>query len=152
MPRIIAHVFARTVFDICRNGSVAQPVTLTNTGSSALAITSITISGANLHLFSQTNTCGTSVAVGSTCTISVVFKPMPQKAVNAFLDELQLFGIGPSWGGFESLAIPFDCAPVRTATQWAPGGPTVRFHIGLEAVDDLLADLERGFAAMAAAV
>lgn len=55
--------------------SVAQPVTLTNTGSSALAITSITISGANLHLFSQTNTCGTSVAVGSTCTISVVFKP-----------------------------------------------------------------------------
>ena len=77
---------------------------------------------------------------------------MPQKAVNAFLDELQLFGIGPSWGGFESLAIPFDCTPVRTATPWAPGGPTVRFHIGLEAVDDLLADLERGFAAMAAAV
>jgi hypothetical protein len=55
--------------------SVAQPVTLTNTGSTALAITSITISGANLRLFSQTNTCGTSVAVGSTCTISVVFKP-----------------------------------------------------------------------------
>jgi cystathionine beta-lyase len=89
---------------------------------------------------------------GASGLFSVVFKPMPQQAVNAFLDTLQLFGIGPSWGGFESLAIPFDCTPVRTATHWAPGGPTVRFHIGLEAVDDLIADLERGFAAMAAAV
>jgi cysteine-S-conjugate beta-lyase len=76
---------------------------------------------------------------------------MPQKAVHAFLDTLELFGIGPSWGGFESLAIPFDVTAVRTATRWAPGGPTVRFHIGLEAVEDLIADLERGFAAMAAA-
>ena len=67
------------------------------------------------------------------------------------LNELTLFGIGASWGGFESLAIPFDCAPVRTATRWAPGGPTVRFHIGLEDVSDLIADLERGFAAFAAA-
>jgi cystathionine beta-lyase len=49
------------------------------------------------------------------------------------------------------LIIPFDCKAVRTATQWAPGGPTVRLHIGLEAVDDLTADLERGFAAMAKA-
>jgi len=55
--------------------SVAQPVTLTNTGTEALPITSITISGTNLHLFSQTNTCGASVAVGSNCTISVVFTP-----------------------------------------------------------------------------
>ena len=45
---------------------------------------------------------------------------------------------------------PFNCAPARTATQWEPGGPTVRFHIGLEAVEDLIADLERGFAALAA--
>ena len=71
--------------------------------------------------------------------------------VNAFLDELSLFGIGASWGGFESLAIPFDCAPIRTATKWAPGGPTVRIHIGLEDIDDLIGDLERGFAAFAAA-
>ena len=56
--------------------SGAQPVTVTNTGSQALTITSITISGTNLHLFSQTNTCGTSVAVGSNCTISVVFEPI----------------------------------------------------------------------------
>ncbi len=81
----------------------------------------------------------------------MVLKPVPQKAVFAFLDTLELFGIGASWGGYESLAIPFDCTPFRTATRWQPGGPTVRFHIGLEAVEDLIADLERGFAALAAA-
>jgi cystathionine beta-lyase len=74
-----------------------------------------------------------------------------QKAMYAFLDTLELFGIGASWGGYESLAIPFDCTSVRTAMRWQPGGPTVRFHIGLEAVEDLLADLDRGFAALAAA-
>jgi cysteine-S-conjugate beta-lyase len=89
---------------------------------------------------------------GASGLFSMVLKPVPQKAVYAFLDELELFGIGASWGGYESLAIPFDCSPVRTATKWAPGGPTVRFHIGLEAVEDLCADLERGFAAMAAAL
>jgi len=88
---------------------------------------------------------------GASGLFSVVFKPVAQKAVNVFLDELALFGIGPSWGGFESLAIPFDCTAIRTATNWAPGGPTVRIHIGLESVDDLIGDLERGFAALAAA-
>jgi cystathionine beta-lyase len=88
---------------------------------------------------------------GASGLFSIVFKPVAQTAVNAFLNELTLFGIGASWGGFESLAIPFDCAPIRTATKWAPGGPTVRIHIGLEEVDDLVGDLERGFAAFAAA-
>jgi cystathionine beta-lyase len=88
---------------------------------------------------------------GASGLFSVILKPVAQSAVNAFLDELDLFGIGASWGGFESLAIPFDCTPIRTATKWAPGGPTVRFHIGLEDVDDLIGDLERGFAALAAA-
>ena len=68
---------------------------------------------------------------GASGLFSIVFKPVAQTAVNAFLNELTLFGIGASWGGFESLAIPFDCAPIRTATKWAPGGPTVRIHIGL---------------------
>ena len=86
---------------------------------------------------------------GASGLFSMVFKPVPQKAVYAFLDTLGLFGIGASWGGYESLAIPFDCTNIRTATRWAPGGPTVRFHIGLEAVEDLIADLERGFAALA---
>jgi cystathionine beta-lyase len=88
---------------------------------------------------------------GASGLFSVILKPAAQSAVNAFLDELDLFGIGASWGGFESLAIPFDCTAIRTATRWAPGGPTVRFHIGLEDVDDLIGDLERGFAALAAA-
>jgi cysteine-S-conjugate beta-lyase len=88
---------------------------------------------------------------GAPGLFNIVLKPMPQKAVYAFLDALTLFGIGPSWGGYESLAIPFDCVPARTATHWAPGGPTARFHVGLEAVADLTADLERGFAALAAA-
>ena len=86
---------------------------------------------------------------GASGLFSMVLKPVPQEAVYAFLDTLELFGIGASWGGYESLAIPFDCTSLRTATRWAPGGPTVRFHIGLEAVEDLIADLERGFAALA---
>jgi cystathionine beta-lyase len=88
---------------------------------------------------------------GACGLFSIVLEPMPQAAVHAFLDALTLFGIGASWGGFESLAIPFDCTALRSATLWAPGGPTVRFHVGLEDVDDLIADLEGGFAALAAA-
>jgi cystathionine beta-lyase len=87
---------------------------------------------------------------GASGLFSFVLKPVPEVAVNAFLNELALFGIGASWGGFESLAIPFDCTSFRTATRWAPGGPTVRIHIGLEDMSDLIADLERGFAALAA--
>ncbi len=88
---------------------------------------------------------------GASGLFSMVLKPVPKKAHHAFVDTLELFGIGASWGGYESLAIPFDCTPLRTATRWQPGGPTVRFHIGLEAVEDLIADLERGFAALTAA-
>ena len=88
---------------------------------------------------------------GACGLFAIVFKPAPPAAVHAFLDALTLFGIGASWGGFESLAIPFDCTTFRTVTPWAPGGPTVRLHIGLEDVDDLIEDLERGFAALAAA-
>src|SRR5262249_53043491 len=88
---------------------------------------------------------------GALGLFSVVLKPVPQAAVLAFLNALTLFGMGASWGGFESLAIPFDCGKIRTATTWAPGGPTIRFHIGLEDVDDLIADLDRGFAKFAAA-
>ena len=85
---------------------------------------------------------------GASSLFSVIFKPMPDKAAHAFINALTLYGIGASWGGFESLAIPFDCTPFRTATPWNPGGPATRFHIGLEDVGDLTADLEKGFAAM----
>ncbi|MGH6767736.1 MAG: cystathionine beta-lyase [Xanthobacteraceae bacterium] len=87
---------------------------------------------------------------GSCGLFSIVLRPTPEPAVHAFIDALTLFGIGASWGGYESLVIPFDCTELRSATRWAPGGPTIRFHIGLEDVDDLIGNLERGFAAMAA--
>ena len=83
---------------------------------------------------------------GSSGLFSIVLKPASEAAVAAFLDGLELFGLGYSWGGYESLALPFDCTAVRTATHFAPGGPTVRFSVGLEDIEDLKADLERGFA------
>lgn len=89
--------------------------------------------------------------LGASGLFSVILKPMSEKAVHAFLDSLRLFGMGFSWGGYESLVILFDCTPYRTATRWAPGGPALRFHVGLEDVGDLIADIERGFAAMKAA-
>ena len=88
---------------------------------------------------------------GSSGLFSVVLEPTGEAAVRALLNALELFGMGFSWGGYESLVIVFDCAGYRTATRWAPGGPALRFHIGLEDPNDLIADLERGFAAMAKA-
>jgi cystathionine beta-lyase len=88
---------------------------------------------------------------GASGLFSIVLKPAPQQAVDALLDTVRLFGMGFSWGGFESLVIPFDCDGYRTATKWAPGGPSLRLHVGLEDVGDLKADLERGFAAFNAA-
>jgi len=66
------------------------------------------------------------------------------------IDGLRLFGIGYSWGGFESLAIPVHCTAVRTATRWPADRLAVRLSIGLEHPNDLIADLERGLAAMRA--
>jgi cystathionine beta-lyase len=88
---------------------------------------------------------------GASGLFSLVLKPAPQKSVDALLDTVRLFGMGYSWGGFESLVIPFDCTSYRTASKWAPGGPALRLHIGLENVEDLKADLARGFEAFNAA-
>jgi cystathionine beta-lyase len=88
---------------------------------------------------------------GSSGLFSVVLKPVSAEAVAALLDGLELFGLGYSWGGYESLVIPFDCSRYRTATRWAPGGPTLRFSVGLEDIDDLKDDLARGFERMKAA-
>ena len=70
----------------------------------------------------------------------------------AFVDSLRLFGIGYSWGGFESLALPVDPARYRTARPWQAEGPLVRLHIGLEAAEDLIADLDQGLAHWRAAM
>ncbi|WBO24536.1 cystathionine beta-lyase [Sphingomonas abietis] len=64
----------------------------------------------------------------------------------ALIDGLGHFGIGYSWGGFESLALPVEPSSLRTVTNWQAAGPLVRLHIGLEHPDDLIADLERGLA------
>ena len=61
------------------------------------------------------------------------------------IDSLRLFGIGYSWGGFESLVVPAD--PHRTASRWQAEGPLVRLQIGLEDAEDLIADLDQGLAA-----
>lgn len=83
---------------------------------------------------------------GASGLFSIVLKPTPAPAVAAFLDGLKLFGMGYSWGGYESLVVPFDPKPYRTATKWSAVGPALRFHIGLESPDDLEADLDSGFA------
>jgi cystathionine beta-lyase len=82
---------------------------------------------------------------GAAALFSFVLEPVEEKAVAAFIDSLELFGIGSSWGGFESLVVLADIARHRSATRWIPGGPTLRLHIGLEDPDDLIADLEKGF-------
>ena len=87
---------------------------------------------------------------GSSGVFSIILKPVEKARVDAFIDGLEMFGIGYSWGGYESLALPFDCAPYRTATRWAPEGPAVRFSIGLEDVADLKNDLAAGLARLRA--
>ena len=89
--------------------------------------------------------------LGSTGLFSVILKPAPESAVAAILDGLKLFGMGFSWGGYESLIIPFDPTSYRTATRWQAEGPALRLHIGLEDIEDLKADLDAGFQRLNAA-
>ncbi len=89
--------------------------------------------------------------LGASGLFGVILQPTSKKALAAMLDNLELFGMGFSWGGYESLVIPFDPTSYRTATRWQAEGPALRFHIGLEDVEDLKADLEAGFARRAAA-
>ena len=85
---------------------------------------------------------------GSSGLFGFVLKPTSTKQVNAFLDALELFGLGFSYGGFESLAIYCDPQLKRTATRPALGGPLIRLSIGLEDPGDLVADLEQAFPAL----
>lgn len=79
---------------------------------------------------------------GAASLFGVVLKPCSQDAVNALVDNMDLFTIGASWGGFESLVLPSH--PVPTRSVRAPRGPMVRLHIGLEDPEDLIADLAAG--------
>lgn len=85
---------------------------------------------------------------GASGLFSVILKPASDKAVAAMLNDLTLFGMGYSWGGYESLVVPFK--PHRTACDWTSKSPALRFHVGLEGRDDLIADLTDGFARMKA--
>ncbi len=82
---------------------------------------------------------------GASGLFTIVLNPADEKALAAFLDGLKLFGMGYSWGGYESLIIPFDPKAYRTATHWAADGPALRLHIGLEDINDLKADLDSAF-------
>jgi cysteine-S-conjugate beta-lyase len=86
---------------------------------------------------------------GSTGLFSVILKPCSDAALTAMIDGLNLFGLGFGWGGFESLCTPFK--PKRVASKWQASGPCLRFHIGLEHTDDLIADLRDGFGRMSKA-
>jgi cysteine-S-conjugate beta-lyase len=80
---------------------------------------------------------------GSSGLFGIVLKQMPTKQVHVFLDALQLFGLGFSYGGFESLAIHCDPQLKRTVAKPAYGGPLIRLSVGLEEPEDLIADLEQ---------
>jgi cystathionine beta-lyase len=86
---------------------------------------------------------------GSSGLFGVELKPASDAAMKAFFDGYRHFGLGYSWGGYESLVIP--CNFKRTAKKFAHEGPLVRFHAGLEDADDLIADIEAAFARMKAA-
>ena len=83
---------------------------------------------------------------GAAGLFGVVLRTDSERAVAAMVDGLALFRIGASWGGFESLIVPAQPGIQRTAVPWGEGGYLVRINVGLEAVDDLIADLEAGLA------
>jgi cystathionine beta-lyase len=91
-----------------------------------------------------------SSSAGAACLFSVVFKPQyGQREVDAFVDALQLFGIGYSWAGPMSLAVPYDMSRSRVLGLPYAEGQIVRFAIGLEAEADLRADLEQALSVLA---
>jgi cysteine-S-conjugate beta-lyase len=85
---------------------------------------------------------------GAASLFACVLHPLPDSSLAAFVDGLELFGIGSSWGGYESLITVVRAHAYRSATRWNPGGPAVRLHIGLEDPEDLIADLAHGFDAL----
>jgi cysteine-S-conjugate beta-lyase len=86
---------------------------------------------------------------GACSLFGIEFKPKYSvESTYAFVEALALFGIGASWGGFESLALPTTGFVTRTSAAGHFAGPLVRLHIGLEDVGDLIADLEQGLAVL----
>jgi cysteine-S-conjugate beta-lyase len=88
---------------------------------------------------------------GASGLLSVLLKPRPKAAVDALLDGMRLFGMGASWGGYESLILPVHPEATRTARPWTEAGALLRLHVGLEDPADLIADMEQGFERLGAA-
>lgn len=85
---------------------------------------------------------------GAAGLFSIILKPTTETDIHKMLEAYRLFSMGFSWGGFESLALCCDPQINRTANPWHAKGPLIRFSIGLEDEQDLIDDLERGFAAL----
>jgi cystathionine beta-lyase len=83
---------------------------------------------------------------GSSGLFAFVLRGGDDAARSRFIEGLELFGLGYSWGGYESLAVPVDPQRLRTATAWKSEGPLVRLHVGLEDPEDLIEDLAAGLA------
>ena len=88
---------------------------------------------------------------GASGLFGVVLRDASPDAVAAMLNGYRYFGMGGSWGGYESLVLPTQPERLRSATTWDAPGPTLRYHAGLEDADDLIADLEAGFERLGAA-
>ena len=88
---------------------------------------------------------------GSSGLFSIVLNEVAAARVEAMLDGMEIFAMGFSWGGFESLMIPANPTSIRTATKWQSAGPLLRLHAGQEDPEDLIADLEAGFARLGGA-
>ena len=73
---------------------------------------------------------------GSSGLFSIILEPCSDEALAAMVDDLELFGIGWSWGGYESLIVPLNAKGARTATGWQPSGPFLRIHAGLEDIEE----------------
>ena len=82
---------------------------------------------------------------GACGLFGIVLNDTTGAAVAAMLENMKLFGMGWSWGGYESLLIPTFPQKLRSAVAWQAEGPCLRIHVGLEAQEDLIADLEAGF-------
>lgn len=83
---------------------------------------------------------------GSGSVFSAILDPAPREKLAAMLDGMDIFGMGWSWGGYESLMLPIHPERVRSAVKWTEDGTMLRLHIGLEGLEDLRADLAAGLA------
>jgi cystathionine beta-lyase len=88
---------------------------------------------------------------GASGLFGAVLNACSDRQFAAMLDHMDLFKLGYSWGGYESLVVPTYPSDLRSAESWVAPGPSLRLHVGLEDPEDLIADLERGFARAAAA-